>query len=54
MSSLLVKKCPNCDNQFPISFKKCIYCKTDLGNVKPTEHIPLGVPPQSLIGSAKT
>lgn len=41
----LARRCPECGNQFPISFKKCIYCKTDLRRVVPSEREPLDMAP---------
>lgn len=40
-----IKRCPECGNQFPIYFEKCIYCKTDLRGVMPSERKPLDMTP---------
>lgn len=45
MSGYLAIRCPKCENQFPKSFKKCIYCETDLRDVEPSKYEPLDMTP---------
>jgi len=48
-----VKRCPECGNQFPIYFEKCIYCETDLREVIPSKHEPLNMSPIKTLTKAK-
>lgn len=45
MSGYLSIRCPKCGNQFPTSFKECIYCRTDLRDIEPSEYEPLDMTP---------
>lgn len=43
--SYMVKRCPNCNNQFPISFDRCAYCHTDLRSIEPSKNEPFDMTP---------
>ena len=48
MSEYLAKRCPNCGDQLPAYFEKCIYCDADLREVKPSEYEPLDMTPMEV------